>query len=223
MTNLMLADSAAAGHTIENETEQCLEARAVYVGERPISFENFLDMAQGRFVELVRGVIEEKPVIQLGPERCSRWLYQLIGLYVEKRKLGEMLSSRIMVKTEAFGGRMPDLLFVRQERLDIVQQKVVYGAPDLIIEIVSPNDRPSHLRELETEYFGLGVLELVFVHLSKQEIHFLRRQDDGYSLMIVTEGTLTFEALPGLTLQAEWLLEEPRPDVFDTLSTLLTA
>jgi len=228
MANLLIAHSTAANHTIEanhiieTETEQSLEARAVYVGERPIAFDRFVDLAEGRFVELVRGVIEEKPVIQLDHELCMSWLYQVMGPYTQRQKLGRMLSSRIMVKTETFGGRMPDLLFVRQERIEIVQQKAVYGAPDLILEIVSPNDRPSHLRELEAEYFGLGVPELVFVHLRKQEIHLLQRKDEGYSLTIVTEGAVTFEALPGLMLQAQWLLKEPRPDVFDTLTTLLT-
>ena len=207
---------------LETQTEQSLEARIVHVGERAITFEGFLAMAEDRFVELAQGVIVEKPMIQLDHELCTRWLYQVIGPYVQKKGLGEMLSSRIMVKTDDFGGRMPDLLFVRQERLAIMQQKAVYGAPDLIIEIVSPTDRPSRLRELEADYFRLGVPELVFIHLRKQEIHLLRREETGYRETVVTEGPVTFDALPDLTLQAEWLLREPRPDVFDTLTTLFS-
>ncbi len=205
---------------LECETEQSIEARTVHVGEQAIPFERFLDMAEDRFVELVNGVIVEKPTIQLDHERCLRWLYQVAGLYATKRGLGEMLSSRIMVKTETFGGRMPDLLFVRQENIAIVQQKAVRGTPDLVIEIASPSDRPSHLQELEADYYLLGVPELVFIHLSKQEIHLLRRGDTGYAKTVITEGPVTFEALPGLTLEAEWILREPRPDGLDTLNAL---
>ena len=208
---------------LECETEQSVEARIVHVGEQPIPFERFVDMAEGRFVELVNGIIVEKPMIQLDHERCSRWLYQLAGLYVQETGLGEMLSSRIMVKTETFGGRMPDLLFVRQERREIIQQKAVYGAPDLVIEIASPTDRPSHLRELETDYFELGVPELAFIHLQKQEIHLLRRHDTGYTRTVVTEGPFAFAALPDLTMQAEWLLREPRPNVRATLNALFSS
>lgn len=207
---------------LETETEESLEARIVHVGKRAIPFERFLDMAEGRFVELVQGVIVEKPVLQLDHERCSGWLYQVIGPYAKRRGLGEMLSSRIMVKTDTFGGRMPDLLFVRQERTAIVQQKAVYGAPDLMIEVVSANDRPSDLRALEADYFGLGVPELVFIDLRKQEIRLLRRHEEGYTETVTTAGPVTFAALPDLTLQAEWILREPRPDVFDTLNTLLS-
>lgn len=210
MTNLQL----------EKDTERSVEARIVHVGERAIGFEEFLCMAEGRFIELINGVIEEKPMIQLNHELCSGWLYQVIGPYVQELELGQMLSSRIMVKTDNFGGRMPDLLFVRQERIEIVQQKAVYGAPDLIIEIVSPTDRPSHLRELEAEYFDLGVPELVFIYLNKQEIHLLRREAEGYRNTIIAEGSVTFATLPDLTLQAEWILREPRPKIREMLNAL---
>ena len=205
---------------LETETEPSLEARLVHVGERPIPFERFLDMAEGRFVELVQGVVVEKSMIQLDHELCTGWLYQVIGPYVKRRGMGQMLSSRIMVKTDTFAGRMPDLLFVRQERSALVQQKAVYGAPDLVVEVVSPNDRPSELRALEAEYFGLGVPELVFIDLRKQEIRVLHRQEQGYIETVITDGPVTFTALPDLTLQAASILREPRPDVLDTLNTL---
>src|SRR5262249_35139929 len=119
------------------ETEEIVEGRVVHIAEHPIPFDRFLDMAEGRFVELVDGVIVEKPMVQLDHELCSIWLGAIMKGYADARHLGRVLSSRIMVKTDDFGGRMPDLLFIRQERLHISQQKAVQGAPDLIIEIIS--------------------------------------------------------------------------------------
>ncbi len=208
---------------LESETEQSLESRIVHVAERPIPFERFLAMADGRFIELVDGVVVEMPMIQLNHERCSRWLYQVAGTFVQRFDLGEMLSSRIMVKTDTFGGRMPDLLFVRKERMEIVQDKAVFGAPDLIIEIVSPGDRPSDLRALEADYFDLGVPELVFVHLADQKIRFLRRGEGSYAELVITDGPVTFDSIPELTMQAAWILHEPRPDVFGLLTALCSS
>lgn len=207
------------------ETEQVVEGRVVRVGERPIPFERFLDMAEGHWFELVDGVIVEKqPAVSLEHARCLGWLYCVAGIYAGKRGLGLMLSSRIMVQTDDFGGRMPDLLFVRRERLDIVQQKAVRGAPDLVIEIVSPSDRSSDLRALEADYARLGVPELVFIALRRHEIRRLRLGDDGtYEQTIFSSGPVAFSRLDELTLQAEWILNEPRPDEFDTLSALLAA
>jgi Uma2 family endonuclease len=198
---------------LEVETEEFVEARVVHVGDRAIRFERFIEMADRRDLELVSGIIVEKPMVQLDHERCSRWLYQFLGQYVEERGLGEMLSSRIMVKTDDFGGRIPDLLFVRQERLDIIRQKAVYGAPDLVFEIVSTNDRPSDLRSLEADYSRLGVGELMFIDLRKQEVRLLHRREASYAETVITAGEVTLETIPELKLQAEWILQERRPPV----------
>lgn len=204
-------------------TEQIIEKSVVRVADRPIPFERFLDMAAGQWLELVDGVIVEKePMVQLDHERCSKWFYRVAGMYVEKLSMGEMLSSRVMVQIDGFGGRMPDLLFVRQERLNIIQQKAVHGAPDFILKIVSPGDRPSGLRVLEADYARMGVPELVFINLRKGEIHLLRLNGAVYDQTIITAGPITFQSLGGLTLQAEWILNDPRPDEFDTLAALLT-
>ena len=89
---------------LETENEMTLASRRIHVEDRLIDFERFLEMARDQYVDLVSGVIVEKPMVRLDHELCTSWLYQLIGPYVRKLKLGRMLSSRIMVKTETFGG-----------------------------------------------------------------------------------------------------------------------
>jgi len=213
MTNLLM----------DKETEQIIDSRIVHVGERPITFERYLEMGQGQYVELVNGVIVEKPMVQWDHEWCMQWLYQVMGLYVEERDLGRMASSRIVVKIGEHAGRMPDLLFIKKDNLAIVDQKAVYGAPDLVIEIVSPNDRVSHLRELETDYFRVGVPELVFIDLRRQEIRQLHIQANGYDETLLTSGAISFESIEGLTLQTEWILQEPRPNKLATVQALLAS
>src|SRR5437773_6340104 len=95
----------------------------VIVRKSPIAFEEFLDMFQGHYVELVNGVVEVMPMVQLDHELLTGWLYALFKIYVEERKLGIVLSSRIAVKISEFGSRLPDLFFVPNERIEIVQQR----------------------------------------------------------------------------------------------------
>ena len=41
-----------------------------------------------------------------------------------------------------------------------MQQKAIYGAPDLMLEVISPNDRPSDIMALEIDYRAIGVPEI---------------------------------------------------------------
>ena len=204
------------------EIRQQVEGRVVHFAERPIRFPAFLELSAVRDVELVGGVMVERRAAQIEHEKLFAWLDRVVGTYVSHRRLGILLGSRTAVEISAYGGRLPDLLFVRSDRLEIVRERAVYGAPDLVIEIVSPNDRPSDLIALETEYRGLGVPEIIFLDLPRQRVRVLRRRETGeYGEEVRTEGALRLEAVEGIELPVAALLREPRPDEFATVSALL--
>lgn len=204
------------------ETTQTVEGRIVRFSERPITFDEFLSISESPDMELVDGVMVEQMAAQLDHEKLFGWLLGILSSYVRHKGLGIVLGSRTAVEISAFGGRLPDILFVRQEHMDIVRQKAVYGAPDLVIEIVSPNDRPSDIIALETDYRSIAVPEIWFIDPSKRRIRALRKRPDGYAEEALTTGMLRSEVIPGLELEVEWLFTDPRPDEYDTLTKLLS-
>ncbi len=193
-----------------------------FVWPRPLTFDQFLEVAGPQdYVELVDGTVVEKEMVQLDHEKLQRWLSTLLDLYVHARQLGIVLGSRTPVQITRYRGRLPDLIFVRQERMTIVQQKAVFGAPDLVIEIVSPGDYASDVVALETDYRSIGVGEICFIDQRKRSVRILRRQADDYSEEVVTGGAVALQALGGLRLETAWLFEEPRPDHRVLLDALL--
>lgn len=179
---------------------------------RPIMFDEFVELCGPTdFVELVGGSIVEMNMVHLDHELLERWLFVVLHLYVSERKLGTVLHSRIAVKIDDYHGRLPDILFVRNDRLAIVQQKGVVDAPDLVIEIISPNDRAGGINERQSDYERLGVSEIVFIDQSRRQIRILRRGASAYNEAEITSGAFSLETIPGVTLQAEWLFGEPRP------------
>jgi Uma2 family endonuclease len=202
--------------------EKVREETTKWVGPRPLTFAQFLELYGAKDqVELVDGVVVEKSMVQLDHEKLLKWLDRVLGFYVEALRLGMVLGSRTAVEIDQFRGRLPDLLFVRQSRLEIVQQKAVYGAPDLVLEISSPNDRLSESIALETDYRAIGVLEIVFIDLGKRRVRVLRKQTDGYSEEVLTTGVLALESMGGLALELDWFFVEPRPDQRATVDALL--
>lgn len=205
------------------EIRQHVEGRVVHYAERPISFSAFLAVSGDRNLELVEGVMIEKMAAQLEHEKLFAWLLTVLNSYVRRRDLGIVLGSRTAVEIHNYGGRLPDLLFVRRDRQAIVQDRAVYGAPDLVIEIVSPNDRPSDLIALETEYRALGVPEILFIDLPRATVRVLRQRGEEYEETLLTAGPLRLEGIEGIELSVDALLREPRPDEFTTVAELLEA
>lgn len=194
------------------------------IAERPVSFGRYLEIVGDKdYVELVNGVMIQKAPVYLDHEWILTWLLAVLKTVTEKRKLGIVLGSRTAVNINQFGGRLPDIVFVREEHKDIVQEKAIFGAPDLVIELISPADRPSDVIALETDYRQRGVAEIAFLDRKKQTLLLLRKLDTDYKETVITSGAFVFEALPDIPLQAEWLLGDSRPDVFDLAVSLLSA
>jgi Uma2 family endonuclease len=194
------------------DADAVVEERKVRTADRPIPFEKWLEIGRpDEFSELIDGVLVERPMIQREHEMAERWLDRVLGGYVEELELGVVACSRSPVRINDFRGRLPDLFFVRKDRSHLVQQKATYGAPDFVAEIVSPDDRPSHLYALESDYRGLGVTEIWFVDLPRQRIRILRKDGDDYTETIVATGPVRLSVMEGFEIMAEWLLHEPRP------------
>jgi Uma2 family endonuclease len=203
------------------EIEECVLPRVVRDDGRAISFEQYLDLVSDRYAELVEGVMVDKMAAQYDHENLFGWLFGILRPYVHKRSLGIVLGSRTPMQVSGFGGRLPDLLFVQQDRAHIVSQKAIYGAPDLIIEIRSPSDRGADFAGLEADYRNAGVQEIVFIDLQRQQIHVLRKRGEDYSDETFIEGTLKLETLGGIELPVSAILQEPRPDEYDMTTQLL--
>ena len=103
--------------SLMRETNEVVEGRVIRMAERPLTFEQFLDMAgEDDDLELVKGVLVERMAAQYPHERRFVWLLFLLNGYVRQRGLGVVLGSRMAVEIDAFAGRLPDLLFVRADR-----------------------------------------------------------------------------------------------------------
>jgi Uncharacterized protein conserved in cyanobacteria len=199
--------------------EKVREVTDRWVWRRPLRFEEFLEQFGPKdLVELVDGTVVEKKMVQWEHERLQFWLAHILDLTAKRKGLGVVLGSRSAIKISEFRGRMPDLFFVSHERVGIVTDKATYGAPDLVIEIGSPGDRPSDRVALELDYTTIGVAEIVFIDLRRKEIRVLRRQPEGYTEEMLTEGVLRLQSMAGVELEVSWLLEEPRPDELELLN-----
>ena len=156
----------------------------------------------------------------------SAWLVAVIRPFVEQRDLGKIVQDFHVRLPRQRRRRTPDLCFVAKERLGIIRRNHVEGAPDLIIEIVSPDSEARDWREKYLEYQAAGVKEYwVIDPLSQQvEIYGLTGPQGAatgeYRRVGPAGGVIESSVLAGLCLQVPWLWLETRPKLLDALRQL---
>lgn len=202
--------------------ERVEETVAQYVYPRPITFDEWLETGdRNNITHLVNGTPVEQPLGELEHEKLNLWLLIVFVLYARRAGIGTVLGTRSPVRISQFGGRLPDLFFVRRECEHLITQKATLGPPDLVLEIVSPNDRRAGINATEADYRTLGVGEIIYIDQPRRRVRVLRKTDMDYEEQTLSGQPLTLRALGGLTLSWDWLFVEPRPDEIETVLSLL--
>ncbi len=142
-----------------------------------------------------------------------RFLLRLLSDYVDARDLGIVLGPEFQVRLGTQRRRRtPDLLFVARERLGIVRETEVDGAPDLVVEIVSPESRRRDREEKYREYEAAGVREYWIIEPDTRTADFHALGPDGrYRPLPVEAGAVRSTVLIGLELRPDWLWQRPLP------------
>ncbi len=138
------------------------------------------------------------------------FLMHLFREYVERKGLGIVLGSRVLVRIDPYNAREPDLVFIAAGRETIIREQEIAGAPDLVLEIISPWDRPREVISKQAQYEQLGVREYWRIDLSKREATIWRMKLGGRYVRTSPEGgILRSEVIEGFWLREEWLWREP--------------
>ena len=121
--------------------------------------------------ELAFGVLRVAESPSANHQRIVRDMTMTLHTHVKARGLGEVLPAPmdVILDFEAALVVQPDILFVSKERSDIVSDRV-RGAPDLVVEVLSPHPRIGRLDERVTWFARYGVRECWLVDLAKRAV-----------------------------------------------------
>lgn len=153
--------------------------------------------------ELAFGVLRvaESPVVH--HQRAVGRLHLALAPFVAARGLGEVLLAPmdVILDYERALVVQPDLLFVAAERSHIVSDKI-HGAPDLVIEVLSPHPRIGKLDERLQWFAHYGVRECWLVDLSSRQYSVLSFRPDGITERRTARGgtEAPSDVLPGFVL-----------------------
>ena len=158
----------------------------------------------------VRRELVEGEVIEMAPAggvhgrisgRVSRWLVE----YVDAHGGGDVVVGDVgfvlTLPSDPERVRAPDVAFVATGRLPggRLPQGFVPGAPDLAVEVLSPNDNPLDLQQKVRDYLEAGS-RLVWLIAPQARSATIYRPDGSARLVREPESLDGEDVLPGFTL-----------------------
>lgn len=167
-----------------------------------LTYADYLNAPGEERYELIDGGLVVVGSPSIAHQTVSMGLSLEVGNFVRERALGQVFHAPTDVILTDTDVVQPDLVFVSKERGHVVTSANIQGAPDLVVEILSPStaslDRTTK-RDLYAEH---GVKEYWIADPAAQTVAVMLLKDGGFDVVgeYGREDTLTSPTLEGLTL-----------------------
>ena len=152
----------------------------------------------GHKYELLDGELTQSPAFANHGTICVR-LILLLGEFVQARSLGAIYDSGTGFRLGPKLLLSPDVSFVSNARLKqllVAPDKFLHGAPDLVVEVLSPSDRMAQINRKLEHFFEHGTKLAWLVNWRKAQIH-IYTADSIEALTAPTDVLTGGTVLPG--------------------------
>ena len=120
--------------------------------------EAFELLPEGTLCQLINDAIIMSPAPNTPHALVQNEIFYMLYDFIKKNKSGEVFCAPVDVYLNTINVFQPDIFFVSIERADIIKTRGIYGAPDLVVEILS-KDRNNDLVKKKKVYELCGVKE----------------------------------------------------------------
>lgn len=170
--------------------------------------------------EWVNGRVILMPPVSDAHDDLDTWLIALIRLLAEEQDLGVVRQDMFVRLSGQRRLRVPDVMFISKERLQQLKPTFLDGAPDLVIEIISPDSQSRDRREKFGEYEKAGVREYWIIDPLSQTVEVYRLERRKF-VLVETEGdAVASSVLPKLKLKVSMFWQKPLPKIMSLVRHL---
>lgn len=166
------------------------------------TYEEYLKLDDDKRYEILEGELIMVPSPMTQHQRISRKLEKVLIDYVEQHSLGEVFYAPLDVVLAEDIVVQPDILYISTERKEIITEKNISGAPDLVVEILSPTSGYYDLIRKKKIYEKYGVKEYWIVDPDTRLVEIYENQEGKfvniYSLN--DEGEVSSRVIPGFKI-----------------------
>ena len=176
----------------------------------PATFAAFLALPESTPAQYFDGQIHMSPAPRLSHQDVVQNLYRALfayaaehGGYAAVAPVDVFLEERLVVQ--------PDVLYVAEERRDLLDERGVLGAPTLVAEVLSPSTAHHDLVRKRRAYEEAGVAEYWILDRDERAVEVLAATDAGLrtAARAYDRGRVASQALPGFEVEIAELFARP--------------
>lgn len=170
-----------------------------------LSVAEYFDLEETlRPMELVYGVVVREPAMpSWNHQLLSARLTALLYTHVDELGIGRVSSPvDVVLDAEAALVVQPDIVFISNERRDIVRERV-WGAPDLVVEILSPSTARRDRTIKLAWYRRYDVRECWLVDLASRAVEVVDLQSTAPARRFIGPEPIRSSVLPRWVLSAD--------------------
>jgi Uma2 family endonuclease len=136
-----------------------------------------------QIVELSDGeIIMPPPPVPLHQQIIMKLGFALNG-FAREADLGSVYLAPVAVRLWKGKIREPDILFIRKEHRERIQETLIEGAPDWVAEVISPGTRKTDEVQKLSEYARAGIPEYWLLDPKKNTIRVYHLEENAYALI----------------------------------------
>lgn len=161
------------------------------------------------YYEFINGEAHLMASPSIPHQDCLLNLAMFMKLFVREHNLGKVFISPLDVYLSDEEYYQPDLLYVSNERKSIIQERIK-GAPDLVVEVLSPSNGYKDLTHKKRMYEEFGVREYWIIDLEEHLVEILMNTEAGFQVFskAYERGQVQSKVLSGFQVDVEQLFAE---------------
>ena len=169
--------------------------------DREYTIEDYMKLNDGNRYELIGGKLIMVPRPRLRHQEIVSGFTAEIRSFLKQNPIG-----KVFHEVDVYlGGKVvgPDILFIAKDRMDIANELNIQGAPDLVIEVLSPSTGRHDRKEKSKLYFNNGVKEFWIADPDEKlvEVFIAGEKDWRWGGIFDEEDVLMSTLLPGLEIK----------------------
>ncbi|MDQ1266883.1 MAG: hypothetical protein QG635_2036 [Bacteroidota bacterium] len=164
------------------KTKYRARAKILKPKDNRLTYEDYYNLNDGIRYELIKGELFMSPAPIIFHQHYSIEFSLFLKKYVKDNDLGIVLVSPADVILDNYNTVQPDILFIAKENYNIIKERGIFGAPDVIFEILSPSTAKTDRHTKKEIYERFGVKEYWIIDLKNRFVEVFINISGKYEL-----------------------------------------